>query len=85
MEEKTKNPEGINSHVMLTLRNIIEAAKVCRSVRRAARRGRLTQFGTLVQRPFNNRANTSTRKNVHSRLDWRQKRIDYAYAKRHAA
>ena len=39
-----------------------------KSVRRAMRRGHMTSEGIVMpRRPFNNRANTSKRKGVHSR------------------
>ena len=39
-----------------------------KSVRRAMRRGHMTSEGIIMpRRPFNNRANTSKRKGVHSR------------------
>lgn len=48
---------------------IFEAVSKYKSVARAMRRGDVTKFGTLVpKRPFNNRANTSTRKGIHSRV-----------------
>lgn len=53
------------------LKNLIifEAVTKYKSVARAMRRGNVTKFGTLIpKRPFNNRANTSTREDVHSRV-----------------
>ena len=48
---------------------IFEAVSKYKSVARAMRRGDITKYGTLVpKRPFNNRANTSNRKGVHSRV-----------------
>lgn len=48
---------------------IIFEAVTKQSVARAMRRGDVTKFGTLVpKRPFNNRANTPTRKGTHSRV-----------------
>ena len=48
---------------------IFEAVSKYKSVARAMRRGDVTKYGTLVpKRPFNNRANTSNRKGVHSRV-----------------
>lgn len=39
-----------------------------RSIKRAMRRGHVTTEGIIIpRRPFNNRANTSKRKGVHSR------------------
>lgn len=46
-----------------------DAVSKYKSIARAMRRGDVTQYGTLVpKRPFNNRANTSRRKGVHSRV-----------------
>ena len=48
---------------------IFEAVSKYKSVAIAMRRGDVTKYGTLVpKRPFNNRANTSNRKLVHSRV-----------------
>lgn len=39
-----------------------------RSLGRAIRRKHITEYGTMLyKRPFNNRRNTSIRKNIHSR------------------
>lgn len=46
-----------------------EGVKRFRSIRRAIRRGLVTGGGIVApKRPFNNRANTSDRKGVHSRV-----------------
>lgn len=48
--------------------NHVRYQGLVKSVGRAMRRGRLSIQGYLVpKRPFNNRANTSNRKGVHSR------------------
>ena len=48
---------------------IFEAVSKYKSVARAIRRGDVTKFGTTTpSKPFNNRANTSTRKGIHSRV-----------------
>lgn len=54
-----------------------------RSVRRAIKRGRMTFSGMLCPwRPFNNRANTSKRKGVHSRyIDEIKRHIYYGIRK----
>jgi hypothetical protein len=40
-----------------------------KSVKRAIRRGHMSAFGQIYpRRPFNNRANTSSRKGIHSRV-----------------
>lgn len=55
-----------------------------KSVRRAIKKGRMTVTGLLVpKRPFNNRANTSTRKGVHSRYTNEIKKHIYAGLKGH--
>lgn len=49
-----------------------------KSIRRAIRRGDVTDNGTLVPgRPYNNRANTSNRKGTHSRVINQDKRNIY--------
>jgi hypothetical protein len=65
--------------------NLLRASCSVRSLRRAFKRGRLTQFGLLIQkRPFNNRANTSKRKGANSRFVNEQKKKDYELAKKRA-
>lgn len=50
-----------------------------KSVLRAFRRGHITKYGMIIpKRPFNNRANTSKRKGVHSRSTNEFKRKRYA-------
>jgi hypothetical protein len=45
---------------------------------RALKRGHITIDGTIIpRRPFNNRANTSKRKGVHSRVLNQRKRFIY--------
>lgn len=45
-----------------------DAVSKFKSVNRAISRGHVTQIGVIIpKRPFNNRANTSTRKSTHSR------------------
>lgn len=64
------------------MRNMWAAATRVRSIRRAIKRGKLTEYGILVsRRPFNNRANTSKRKGVHSRFVNLIKQRDYEAAK----
>lgn len=49
-----------------------------RSINRAIRRGNVTSSGVIApSRPFNNRANTSSRKKKHSRVYNQYKRIIY--------
>lgn len=48
---------------------IFEAVTKYKSVARAIRRDSVTKYGTIIpKRPFNNRANTSNRKSIHSRV-----------------
>jgi hypothetical protein len=64
LEERMASPEA-----PLIMSNLLYASSKVRSLRRAFKRGRLTQFGLLVsKRPFNNRANTCKRKGAHSRF-----------------
>lgn len=70
--------EGLIQPMELGLLNYEGVAKF-NSVRRAVRRGNLTQKGTIVpRRPFNNRADTSSRTGVHSRSTNELKRRIYA-------
>lgn len=62
--------------------NLLTASRRFKSVRRAMRRGHITEFGIMIpKRPFNNRANTSKRKGVHSRFENLIKKRDYEAAK----
>lgn len=80
LEERMASPEA-----PLIMSNLLYASSKVRSLRRAFKRGRLTQFGLLInKRPFNNRANTSKRNKTSSRFVTEQKRRDYEYAKRKA-
>lgn len=56
-----------------------------KSVRRAIKRGHLTRDGGFLipKRPFNNRANTSTRSGVHSRVFNEFKKIIYDQLTKH--
>jgi len=57
-----------------------------RSINRAMKRDRILPNGILKwSRPFNNRANTSTRKGVHSRVSNEERRRFYETFKRRAA
>lgn len=81
LEERMASPEA-----PLIMRNLLYASSKVRSLRRAFKRGRLTQFGLLIsKRPFNNRANTSKRNGKSSRFVTEQKKRDYEYAKRTAS
>lgn len=56
-------------HNKLNLRTF-EGVRRYKSVVRAFKRGHLTNYGVLIPRkPFNNRANTSKRPGVHSRVE----------------
>ena len=55
-----------------------------KSVRRAMRRGHVTAEGIVMpRRPFNNRANTSKRKGVHSRSTNELKKKSYGQLKQY--
>lgn len=55
-----------------------------KSVRRAMRRGHMTSEGIVMpRRPFNNRANTSKRKGVHSRSTNELKKRIYGQLKQY--
>jgi hypothetical protein len=87
MEEFGKNlNKDINSvEASMISHNLLYAVSKVKSLRRAFKRGRLTEFGLLVsKRPFNNRGNTSKRKGANSRFVTEQKKRDYEYAKRKA-
>ena len=63
--------------------NLLFANRKVKSLGRAYRRGHLTILGNLIShRPFNNRANTSNRKGVQSRIENEIKKRDYEAAKR---
>lgn len=64
---------------------LFAAAKRVKSIRRSIKRGKISMIGTfLPKRPFNNRANTSKRKGVHSRVMNEQKKKAYGFIKRKA-
>lgn len=90
MEDKLLSLEEFKSKLEERKQKMIEDAKngklffadyssvsLFKSVRRAIRRGHMTIFGEVApKRPFNNRANTSSRRGVHSRvLNEEKKRI----------
>lgn len=57
-----------------------------RSIKRAMKRGLVTPYGVIApKRPFNNRANTSKRKDVHSRVNNELKKDLYGQYKRFIA
>ncbi len=76
MEERVERPlmgeeefsQHLQENIKYALRNIHIGASRFKSVRRAIRRGLMSSDGTIYpRRPFNNRANTSTRKGADSR------------------
>lgn len=68
MEDRMEEVLVMGPEILKDLK-IFEAVSKYKSVDRAMRRGDVTKYGTLVpKRPFNNRANTSNRKGVHSRV-----------------
>lgn len=55
-----------------------DAVKRFKSVKRAIRRGKVNNYGIIIpNRPFNNRKNTSKRKNTYSRPSALVKRVLY--------
>ena len=89
MESKKDREEQerlTQKEIMDVMMNFLYAVPRVRSIRRAMKRGRLTQYGILIaKRPFNNRANTSSRKGKNSRFVNEIKKRDYELAKRKAA
>lgn len=80
-QEKVDTEANLHEAISV-MRNLFAAATRVRSIRRAMKRGKLTSYGILVaRRPFNNRANTSSRKGVHSRFVNQIKKRDYEAAK----
>lgn len=75
--EESTHQEGMND---LTLSLVFfECVRKFKSVNRAFRRGHITDTGYIIpKRPFNNRANTSKRRGVHSRKLTNLKRKVYA-------
>lgn len=70
-------------HNKVNLR-FFECVRRFKSVNRAFRRGRITNYGVIVpNRAFHNRKNTSKRKGVHSRVANEEKKRLYAEYKRH--
>ena len=86
MEEVLKQfseQEKLKDSFMPMYMNIIHAIGKVKSIRRAFKRNRISQYGLLVShRPFNNRKNTSKRKGADSRFITTLKKRDYEYAKR---
>ena len=76
-----------DSRVLYTIMmGLFAAAKKVKSIRRSIKRGKISMTGMLFpKRPFNNRANTSKRKGVHSRVMNEQKKKAYGFIKRKAA
>ena len=67
------------------LLRLVASGKV-RSINRAMKRDRILPNGILKwSRPFNNRANTSTRKGIHSRVSNEERKRLYETFKRRAA
>ena len=90
MEEQEKNPhvmteEEFESHLHNTLNLVtFEAVRRFKSVLRAFRRGRVTNYGYIVpNRAFHNRKNTCKRKGRHSRANNEFKKRLYAEYKRY--
>ena len=84
-EEEKKQWIAFLKTRMDNLLRLVASGKV-RSVNRAMKRDRILPNGILKwSRPFNNRANTSTRKGVHSRVSNEERRRFYETFKRRAA
>ena len=63
-----------------------EGASKFKSIKRAIKRQHLTMDGIIVpKRPYNNRANTSTRKGVHSRSTNEYKKGIYEQIKQYSS
>lgn len=86
-EEQPKLDPKVAERLRATIRaNLIESARKCRSVTRAFKRYHLNNLGAYINpKPFNNRANTSKRKGVHSRVVNQYKKRVYEGIKRRAA
>ena len=86
MEEVLKQvneQEKLKDLILPMYMNLIHAFGKVRSIRRAIKRNRISQYGLLVShRPFNNRKNTSKRKGADSRFITTLKKRNYEYAKR---
>lgn len=68
LERELMNEEEFTKYIGTSGLRTFEAVAKFKSVGRAIRRGDATELGLIApKRPFNNRANTSTRRNVHSR------------------
>jgi hypothetical protein len=70
-EKEVKTNDRVRGFGPEILRSLMtfDAVSKYKSVARAMRRGDVTKFGIMTpKRPFNNRANTSRRKGVHSRV-----------------
>lgn len=64
--------------------NYFAAISKFKSIGRAIKRGNVTEEGIIMPRkPFNNRANTSERKRIHSRTLNQQKKSIYAELSRY--
>lgn len=85
MEEldKNLNEQISTARAQMIVRSLLYASSKVRSLKRAFKRGRLLAGGVLKpHRPFNNRANTSKRKNVESRFCNIIKKKEYESIKR---
>jgi hypothetical protein len=84
--EETKSLTGDSTDLTTAafiMKNLLYASYAVKSLRRAFRRGRITQNGNLIpHRPFNNRKNTSKRKGADSRFVTTEKKKVYEYVKR---
>lgn len=67
IERELMSQEEFENYLSKGLRTLVALSRF-RSINRAYRRGHIAPDGTVYpKRPFNNKANTSSRKGIHSR------------------
>jgi hypothetical protein len=82
LKDLNDNPTNLEGAAFI-MRNLLIASHSVKSIRRAFKRGRFTHNGNLIpHRPFNNRKNTSKRRNADSRFVTTEKKRVYEYVKR---
>lgn len=81
MNKKQQENQDYTEYSFLRIFSNVHKVK---SIARAMRRGNVSPLGVLApKRPFNNRANTSERKKVHSRGFNQNKKMIYAELRRY--
>ena len=86
VKEENEQPKYDPRVLYAIMMGLFAAAKKVKSIRRSIKRGKISMTGMLFpKRPFNNRANTSKRKGVHSRVMNEQKKKAYGFIKGKAA